>query len=125
MYHFLAKVFPKQTKCLYIRFGPSGAIDSFDFLCTMAMNNFHDKFFLLYWFWCVLQIVLFTGYILYLMQFLLPYMRYRSIRQLVAFEMDTKNIFKLDLKEFVYQISIPDFFFLYHVRGFLFVRVAH
>lgn len=45
-------------------------------------------------------------------------MRYRAIKQLIAYELDTKNIFKIDLQEFICQISFADWFVLYHVRSF-------
>lgn len=46
-------VFPKMTKCIYYKFGPSGSAQSRDALCVLPLNVVNEKLFLFLWFWLV------------------------------------------------------------------------
>ena len=58
----LEKIFPKMTKCLFKRFGPTGTIEKNDALCTVPLNILNEKIFLILWtlYWS-LRIILFVG----------------------------------------------------------------
>lgn len=47
-------VFPKLTKCMFRKYGPSGTIQIHDALCVMALNVVSEKIFVALWFWFVL-----------------------------------------------------------------------
>ncbi|XP_053601941.1 innexin inx7-like [Plodia interpunctella] len=47
----LETVFPKVTKCLFHKYGPSGTIQQHDALCVMALNIIHEKIYTILWFW--------------------------------------------------------------------------
>ncbi|XP_077284551.1 innexin inx7-like [Arctopsyche grandis] len=44
-------VFPKVTKCVFYKYGPSGVIQNNDAMCVMALNVIHEKIFTILWFW--------------------------------------------------------------------------
>ncbi|KAI8429422.1 hypothetical protein MSG28_000063 [Choristoneura fumiferana] len=47
----LENVFPKVTKCIFHKYGPSGSIQQHDALCVMALNIIHEKIYVILWFW--------------------------------------------------------------------------
>jgi hypothetical protein len=47
-------VFPKLTKCLFQKYGPSGTIQIHDALCVMALNVVNEKIFMVLWYWFAL-----------------------------------------------------------------------
>ncbi|CAK1599315.1 unnamed protein product [Parnassius mnemosyne] len=47
----LEMIFPKVTKCLFHKYGPSGSIQQHDALCVMALNIIHEKIYTILWFW--------------------------------------------------------------------------
>lgn len=53
-------VFPKVTKCLFHKYGPSGSIQKHDALCVMALNIVNEKIYTFLWFWFVILAVV-TG----------------------------------------------------------------
>ena len=110
------QVFPKQTKCAYHRFGPTGSVEDLDFLCLLTLNHFNDKFSLLFWYWSLLLLSLFIfNFIGRFMQAGFSLLRVRAITAMVNYELDTKRIFKGDLQKLIYEIEISDWFMLYHV----------
>ncbi|PSN42550.1 Innexin inx3 [Blattella germanica] len=51
-------IFPKVTKCLFQKYGPSGTIQTHDALCVMALNIVNEKIFTALWFWfCLLALI--------------------------------------------------------------------
>ncbi|KAJ9596361.1 hypothetical protein L9F63_012636 [Diploptera punctata] len=51
-------MFPKLTKCIFRKYGPSGTIQTHDALCVMSLNIVNDKIFTALWFWfCLLTLV--------------------------------------------------------------------
>lgn len=53
-------VFPKVTKCIFHKYGPSGTIQNHDALCVMALNIVNEKIYVLLWYWFIILSVL-TG----------------------------------------------------------------
>ncbi|KYM89301.1 Innexin inx7 [Atta colombica] len=53
-------IFPKVTKCIFHKYGPSGTIQKHDALCVMALNIVNEKIYTVLWFWFVVLAVL-TG----------------------------------------------------------------
>ena len=46
----MEKVFPKVTKCIYKRFGPTASIETNDALCTVPLYLLNEKIFVILWF---------------------------------------------------------------------------
>nr|CAD7404921.1 unnamed protein product [Timema poppensis] len=44
-------VFPKVTKCIFHKYGPSGTIQNHDAMCVMALNVVNEKIYVFLWFW--------------------------------------------------------------------------
>lgn len=60
--------FPKLTKCLFYKYGPSGTIESRDAMCVMTLNIVNEKMFILLWVWfLLLGIVTFLSVIWHLL----------------------------------------------------------
>lgn len=53
-------VFPKVTKCIFHKYGPSGGIQKHDALCVMALNIVNEKIYMVLWFWFVVLAII-TG----------------------------------------------------------------
>nr|XP_022919625.1 innexin inx7-like [Onthophagus taurus] len=47
----LERVFPKVTKCVFHKYGPSGTIQNHDAMCVMALNVINEKIYVFLWFW--------------------------------------------------------------------------
>ncbi|XP_045508582.1 innexin inx7 [Colias croceus] len=54
----LERVFPKVTKCIFHKYGPSGSIQQHDALCVMALNIIHEKIYVILWFWFLILFIL-------------------------------------------------------------------
>ncbi|XP_076632769.1 innexin 7 isoform X2 [Colletes latitarsis] len=52
--------FPKVTKCIFHKYGPSGTIQEIDALCVMALNIVNEKIYVFLWFWFIILAVI-TG----------------------------------------------------------------
>ncbi|KZC03794.1 PREDICTED: innexin inx7-like [Dufourea novaeangliae] len=53
-------VFPKVTKCIFHKYGPSGTIQHHDALCVMALNIVNEKIYVFLWYWFIILAVI-TG----------------------------------------------------------------
>ncbi|XP_038209464.1 innexin inx7 [Zerene cesonia] len=53
----LETVFPKVTKCIFHKYGPSGSIQQHDALCVMALNIIHEKIYVILWFWFLILFI--------------------------------------------------------------------
>lgn len=47
----MSRIFPKTSKCLFRKYGPSGSIQSFDALCVLPLNVINEKIYIFLWFW--------------------------------------------------------------------------
>ncbi|XP_076244998.1 innexin 7 isoform X2 [Calliopsis andreniformis] len=52
--------FPKVTKCIFHKYGPSGSIQQHDALCVMALNIVNEKIYVFLWYWFIILAVV-TG----------------------------------------------------------------
>ncbi|XKL68075.1 hypothetical protein PGB90_003566 [Kerria lacca] len=44
-------IFPKETKCNFYKFGPTGTIENIDALCILPLNAVNEKIYAFLWFW--------------------------------------------------------------------------
>lgn len=69
-------VFPRMTKCSFIKFGTSGELEKYDSLCILPINIVNEKIYIFLWFWFLLLVFLTFFVLLYrLMIILSPRMR--------------------------------------------------
>lgn len=54
----MIEVFPRMTKCTFLRYGPSGTIMKHDALCVLAWNIINEKVYIFLWFWLIILCVL-------------------------------------------------------------------
>ncbi|KAF0299509.1 Innexin shaking-B [Amphibalanus amphitrite] len=47
----LVRVFPRMTKCIFRKYGPSSNIEVLDVLCILPLNIVNEKLYLFLWFW--------------------------------------------------------------------------
>lgn len=57
-------VFPRITKCVFKKFGPSGNIQNFDNLCILPLNIINEKTYIFIWFWFFILLCLLSALIL-------------------------------------------------------------
>jgi len=46
-------VFPRMTKCTFLKFGTSGSLETHDSMCVLPVNVFNTQAYILIWFWMV------------------------------------------------------------------------
>ncbi|KAF2358626.1 Innexin [Trinorchestia longiramus] len=75
-------VFPRMTKCIFHKYGPSGNIERHDAFCLLPLNILNEKIFILQWFWFIILAVLFGVLIIYRILLLtVPGLRPRVMHQ--------------------------------------------
>lgn len=47
----MSRVFPRVTKCIFRKFGPSGTIQKHDAQCVLPINIINEKIYVFLWFW--------------------------------------------------------------------------
>ncbi|CAL1291426.1 unnamed protein product [Larinioides sclopetarius] len=61
----MVRIFPRLTKCLFHRYGPSGDVMKYDSLCLLPLNIVNEKIYVLLWFWFIILAVCSAISILY------------------------------------------------------------
>ncbi|XP_034244603.1 innexin inx7 [Thrips palmi] len=82
-------VFPKVTKCAFMKYGASGTIQTHDALCIMALNIINEKIYTFLWFWFAILAVLTAGGLLWRVLTLLLHHRSPRFNQLL-FDYDNR-----------------------------------
>ena len=104
----MIKIFPRMTKCIFNKFGPSGNIENHDAFCLLPLNILNEKIFILQWFWFIILALLLGCLVLYrLLLLLVPSLRPRVMHQhnrAVPFEV---------LESFSNKTSVGDWWILY------------
>ncbi|XP_003747343.1 innexin inx1-like [Galendromus occidentalis] len=101
-------VFPRMTKCIFRRFGPSGDVMKEDILCVLPQNVFNEKLYVLAWFWFVFLLTVLSGLIVYrFLILMLPSMRERLLMN--RCHLGDPD----DVRLVVKSTNIADWFFLY------------
>lgn len=54
----MVEVFPRVTKCLFHKYGPSGSLQKHDAMCILAVNIINEKIYIFLWFWMFILAVL-------------------------------------------------------------------
>ncbi|KAJ8672808.1 hypothetical protein QAD02_004068 [Eretmocerus hayati] len=58
-------IFPRITKCLFYKFGPSGTIQKHDSLCILPLNIVNEKTYIFIWFWYLILTAFLIGLMVY------------------------------------------------------------
>ncbi|KAG6459704.1 hypothetical protein O3G_MSEX011559 [Manduca sexta] len=120
----LELVFPKVTKCIFHKYGPSGSIQQHDALCVMALNIIHEKIYTILWFWLLF---LFIVSVLAVIWRIISYFMFR--RSLRFNEMMFRHVSKAKFNPYnvirvVNGCEFADWLFLYYLaknmQGFVF-----
>lgn len=54
-------VFPRVTKCIFHKYGPSGSLQKHDSLCILPLNIVNEKTYVFIWFWFWIMTILLCG----------------------------------------------------------------
>ena len=73
------RVFPKQTKCTFFKFGPSGTVERKDGLCLLPLNTMNEKIFVFIWFYLMVVSGVTSILFMYRLACLVPCTRTRRI----------------------------------------------
>ena len=73
------RVFPKQTKCSFQKFGVSGTVEVTDGLCLLPLNTMNEKIFVFLWFYLMLVSGITLILFMYRFACLFPFTRSRRI----------------------------------------------
>lgn len=101
-------VFPKTTKCKYRNYGPSGSLQTYDFLCILPLNVLNEKLYFVLWLWMIIVAIL--SFLMVLFRLLIvafPKLRgYLLLVQVRCFDME-------QMENIVNSINYGSFFVLY------------
>ncbi|RVE55225.1 hypothetical protein evm_000123 [Chilo suppressalis] len=109
----LETVFPKVTKCIFHKYGPSGSIQQHDALCVMALNIIHEKIYTVLWFWLLF---LFIASLLAVLWRALSFFLYRRSQRFN--DMVFRSAGKFDLSNVIRVVNgtqFADWLFLYYL----------
>ncbi|XP_068628874.1 innexin inx7 [Battus philenor] len=111
----LETIFPKVTKCLFHKYGPSGSIQQHDALCVMALNIIHEKIYTILWFWFLfLFIVSLLAVIWRVMSFFL-YRRSLKFNHMVFRQVSSGKFDPHNIIQVVNGCQYADWLFLYYL----------
>lgn len=116
-------IFPRMTKCNFVKYGPSGTLVKQDALCVLALNNVAEKVFLICFIWLLILAFVTMLYLTYLLiASAVPEFRYncnargnRSLYRLMRkadaedwflLHLLSKNLDEITLKELVYNLEM-------------------
>lgn len=104
------KVFPKLTKCKFMKYGPSGNYQIFDTVCVLTLNVLNEKLFLILWFWIFfLTTVSFFALVYRGLTYFVPKVR---VYLLMA---QARHVGTTSATIIIDNLSYGDFFVLYHI----------
>lgn len=58
-------VFPRVTKCIFHKYGPSGSIQKHDSICILPLNIVNEKTYIFIWFWFMILVSMLTVLVIY------------------------------------------------------------
>lgn len=88
-------VFPKVTKCTFLKYGASGTMESRDGLCILALNIINEKIYVFLWFWFVAVAIFSALALVYrILIVAIPSLRVQVIMNNSLFQVDRKLVEK-------------------------------
>ncbi|ODM89993.1 Innexin inx1 [Orchesella cincta] len=107
-YDHMIYVFPRVTKCIFRKFGPSGSIEKHDAICILPQNNFSEKIYIFIWFWFIILAVLIAALVIFRV-FLICMPRLRSFLLFSLTRMVPKEV----VDSICRRVSVGDWWILY------------
>ncbi|KAL3274541.1 hypothetical protein HHI36_015923 [Cryptolaemus montrouzieri] len=104
------EVFPKLTKCMFFKVGPSGTRENIDSLCILPLNILNEKLFLILWFWLYILLVLSVIGLLYRMCVI-----YSSSIRSYLLAGHSRYVGRKQAMQVIREMSYGDFFVLHNV----------
>lgn len=101
-------IFPRMTKCIFHKFGPSGNIERHDAFCLLPLNILNEKIFIMQWFWFIILAVFLGVLIIYRLMLIFS----RSLRCRVLYQHNRAVPYEV-LQSFTAKTSIGDWWILY------------
>jgi len=120
----MIEVFPRMTKCTFMKYGSSGTIQKHDALCILALNIINEKVYIFLWFWLIiLSIISGLALVYRLVEFFSPAMRLRLLRRL-SLKSSTSSPSSSSVEIIVKRLDLGDYYFVSmlgkNLDGFLF-----
>ncbi|KAL5276554.1 hypothetical protein ACFFRR_002025 [Megaselia abdita] len=58
-------IFPRVTKCIFHKYGPSGSLQKHDALCILPLNIVNEKTYIFIWFWFWIMTAMLVGLLIF------------------------------------------------------------
>ncbi|XP_061717961.1 innexin inx7-like [Cydia pomonella] len=120
----LETVFPKVTKCIFHKYGPSGSIQQHDALCVMALNIIHEKIYVILWFWFLFLFIVSTLAVIWRIGSFFLYRRSLRFNELMFRQVTGGKFNPYNVISVVNGCQYGDWLFLYYLaknmQGFVF-----
>ena len=117
-------VFPRMTKCTFIKFGNSGDLEKYDSLCILPINIVNEKIYIFLWFWFLLLVVL-TFFVLLYRLMIISSPRMRAYLLCLRFRLINKEV----INTIVRKSKMGDWFLFFmlgqNVDTLIFKEVMH
>ncbi|XP_072935359.1 innexin inx7 [Epargyreus clarus] len=111
----LETVFPKVTKCIFHKYGPSGSIQQHDALCVMALNIIHEKIYTILWFWLLFLFILSLLAVIWRFISFFMYRRSLKFNELVFRSVSSSKFNPYNVIKVVNGCQFGDWLFLYYL----------
>lgn len=109
-YDPMNRIFPKITKCLFRKYGPSGSLENFDGMCVLPLNALNEKIYVVMWLWFVFLTILSGLCIVYRVAVVIcPMLRYYLLK--IRFNLIANKDVQIVLDKF----QLGDWFVLYQL----------
>ncbi|PSN55987.1 hypothetical protein C0J52_02159 [Blattella germanica] len=111
----LEYIFPKVTKCLFHKYGPSGTIQNHDALCVMGLNVINEKIYTFLWFWFVILTIASILGLLWRLLTLLLHSRSETFNSFVFRATSPQSLDPWDLVKVTDECHFSDWLFLHYL----------
>ncbi|XP_050525464.1 innexin inx3-like [Daktulosphaira vitifoliae] len=101
-------VFPKITKCIFYKYGPSGSIQDIDVMCILSQNNINEKIYFFLWFWFIIVGILSIYAVLYRLVYITQSFIWKNKIVKIATTSNNKDSQKM----FIKNLQVGDVLFL-------------
>ncbi|QQP48729.1 Innexin, partial [Caligus rogercresseyi] len=111
----MSRVFPRMTKCTFLKYGPSGSLQKHDAQCLLPINIINEKIYVFLWFWFGLLAVLTALDIVWKLTLLLSTRSRRSIIKRKLRLSPNRDKLDVDVNLIADFLTASDWKLLYHL----------
>ncbi|CAH0600867.1 unnamed protein product [Chrysodeixis includens] len=123
----LETIFPKVTKCIFHKYGPSGSIQQHDALCVMALNIIHEKIYTVLWFWLLFLFIASLLAVIWRMASFYFYRRSLRFNEMMFRRVSSGKFNSHNVISVINGSQFGDWLFLYYLaknmQGFVFQKL--